>query len=45
MVWLIKDVPDSLKAYTTFSANVEQITKCTIHKFSPVVSAINIHPV
>jgi hypothetical protein len=33
------------KAFLYRSANVEQIMKYTIHKFSLVVSAINIHPV
>jgi len=34
-----------LIADTTVSTKVEQITKYTAHKFSPVVSVINIHPV
>jgi len=42
---LINDVPDSLMADTTVSANVEYIMKYTNHKFSLVVNAINIHPV
>ena len=38
------DASDSLIADTTVSASVEYIVKYTIHKFSLVVSAINIHP-
>ena len=45
MVQLIKDVPDNLMANATVSANVEWVAKYAIHNFSPVVSAINIHPV
>jgi hypothetical protein len=41
MVWLIKDVPNSLMADTNVSANVEYIAKYTIHRFSFLVSAIN----
>ena len=44
-VWLIKGTPESLIAETTVNGSIEQIVKYTDHKFSLVVSAINIHPV
>jgi hypothetical protein len=40
MVWLMKDVPDSLITDTTVSVSVEYNTKCTIHKYSPVYFVI-----
>ena len=43
MVWLMTDTPDNLVADTTVSASVEQVIKYAIHKFSLVVSAVNIH--
>lgn len=45
MVWLMNDVPDSLMVNTTVNARVEYTMKYIIHRFSPMVSAINIHPV
>lgn len=45
MVWLMNDAPDSLMANTTVSARVEYTIKYIIHRFSPIVNAINIHPV
>jgi hypothetical protein len=41
----MNDTPDNLIADITVSASVEWIIKYTVHKFSLVVSAVNIHPV
>ena len=42
MVWLMNDTPNNVIADTAVSASVEQIIKYTVHKFSLLVSAVNI---
>jgi hypothetical protein len=43
-IWLTNDTIDSLMAVSTVNTNTEWVTKQNIHRFSPVVTAVDIHP-